>query len=96
MASMSEPAFTLHVPVDSAFRELAAAVVGRYVELVGGSPAERDHVTAALARAIDGLAGRPGEAIDLECTQGASGVDVAVRCGDRSAAVHHPGPAARR
>jgi hypothetical protein len=93
---MSVPAFSLRVPADAAFRGLAADVVGRYGELSGGTPAERDAVTAALNGAIDELDASPGEAVDLECTAGAAGLDVAVRSGGRSAAVHHPRPAEQR
>jgi hypothetical protein len=93
---MSAPAFTLRVPADPAFRGLAVDVVGRYVEISGGSAAEREAVAEALTRALDGLAGGPGDAIDLTCTPGALGLDVSVRCGARSAAMHHPRPAEKR
>ena len=93
---MSVPAFSLRVPADAAFRGLAGEVVGRYVELSGGSAAERDAVAAALNGAIDELAAAPGEAVELECRVGASGLEVDVRSGGRSTAVHHPRPAEKR
>jgi hypothetical protein len=93
---MSAPLFTLRVPADPAFQGLAGEVVGRYIELSGGTAAERETVTAAVTSAVDGLAGRPGEAVDVLCTPGASGLDVAVRCGGRSASLHHPRPAEKR
>jgi hypothetical protein len=42
------------------------------------------------------LAAAPAEAIDLACTARPAGFDITVRCGNRSAVVHHPQPAAKR
>jgi hypothetical protein len=88
--------FTLRVPADPRFHGLANDVVARYVELAGIPPAEREAVAAALSAALDGLGPAPPETIDLACTAKSSGFDITVRCGSRSAVVHHPQPAARR
>jgi hypothetical protein len=71
-------------------------VVARYVELAGLPNAERETVAAAVAAAVEGLGASPAEAIDLDCTTRPAGFDITVRCGGRSAVVHHPQPAARR
>ncbi len=88
--------FTLRVPADPRFRGLANDVVGRYVDLAGIPEAERDTLATALSAAIDGLGAAPAEAIDLACTAKPSGFDITVRCGARSAVVHHPQPTAKR
>ena len=88
--------FTLRVPADPRFRGLANDVVGRYVDLAGIPETERDALTTALTGALDGLGAGPTEAIDLACTARPAGFDITVRCGARSAVVHHPQPAAKR
>ena len=88
--------FTLRVPADPQFRGLADDVVARYVEIAGIPGAERDAVASALAAALDGLHPAPAEAVDLVCTTKPGGFDLTVRCGGRSAVVHHPQPAAKR
>ena len=89
-------AFTLRVPADPEFRALANDVVARYVEIAGGSDAERGAFVAALSDAIDGLAGAPGEPLELACTTRPSGFDITVRSGGREVIVHHPSPAGKR
>ena len=88
--------FTLRVPADPRFRGLANDVVARYVDLAGIPETDRDSLAAALAVALDGLGAGPTEAIDLACTARPAGFDITVRCGGRSAVVHHPQPAAKR
>ena len=88
--------FTLRVPADPQFRGLANDVVARYVEIAGIPDAERDAVSSALVAAIDGLGVAPAEVVDLVCTTKPGGFDLTVRCGGRSAVVHHPQPAAKR
>ncbi len=88
--------FTLRVPADPRFRGLADDVVARYVEIVGIGDAERAALATALAAALDGLAAAPAETLDVVCTAKPAGFDITVRCGGRSAVVHHPQPAANR
>ena len=87
--------FTLRVPADPRFRGLANDVVGRYVDLAGIPETDRVTLASALAAAIDGLGAGATEAIDLVCTARPAGFDITVRCGARSAVVHHPQPADR-
>ncbi len=89
-------AFTLRVPADPRFRPLAHEVVGRYVEIVGGSEAEREAFTSALIEAVDRLADTSGDVLELTCRVRPSGFDVAITCGGRHAVVQHPLPAAKR
>jgi hypothetical protein len=88
--------FTLKVPADPQFHGLANDVVGRYVELVGVPEGEREAIAAAVSSALEGLGAAPSESVDLTCTAKAAGFDITVRCGARTAVVHHPQPAARR
>ena len=88
--------FSLRVPADPRFRGLANDVVGRYVELAGIPETDRDALATALAGALDGLGAAPAEAIDLACTAKPAGFEITVRCGARSAVVHHPQPATKR
>ena len=88
--------FTLRVPADPRFRGLPNEVVARYVDLAGIPDAERETVSTALTAALDGLGAAPAEAVDVVCTMKAAGFDITVRCGGRSAVVHHPQPAAKR
>ena len=92
---MSTAVFTLQVPADPRFGGLANDVVARYVEIVGIPDAERDAVSRALTAALDGLNAEPTDAVELVCTDKAGGFDLTVRCGGRSAVVHHPQPAAK-
>ena len=88
--------FTLQVPADARFLGLANDVVARYVDLAGIPETDRETLAAALTAALDGLSAAPTEAIDLACTATPAGFDITVRCGGRSAVVHHPQPAAKR
>jgi hypothetical protein len=90
---MSGDAFRLRVAAGPEFRDLANGVVDRYIELSGGTAAERGAFAAALTEAIDGLVTGTDEAIDLVCTTRPSGFDMTVRCGSRSVVVRHPLPA---
>ena len=90
------PAFTLRVPADSRFRALAPELVRRYVEIAGGSEAEREAITRALIEAVDGLAGSSGEALELVCMSRPAGFDLTVRCGGRETVVRHSLAAGKR
>jgi hypothetical protein len=75
---------------------MAQEVVGRYVELSGGSAAEREAAVRAVTAALDDIAGAPGEPLEIAGAPHPSGVDVTLQCGRRALVVHHPLPAARR
>ena len=90
------PAFTLRVPADPRFRSLAHEVVGRYVEIAGGSEADRDAFIRAIIEAVERLDGAASDVLDLVCHARPSAFEVTIRCGGREAVVHHPLPAAKR
>jgi hypothetical protein len=89
-------AFTLRVPADSRFRPLAPDVVGRYVEIAGGSASDREAAVRAVTEALDQLGASSDDHVDLVCTPLASGVEVTIRCGGRQSVVQHPLPAGKR
>lgn len=90
------PAFTLQVPADPRFRRLASEMVGRYVEIVGGSEAERTAFTRALADAVDGLVRDASESVELACVAHTPDLEVTVRCAGREAVVRHSVAAGKR
>ena len=94
---MSE-AFKLRVPAEARFRSLGAELASRYVELLGGSEADRQTLSAAVAGALTDLAsGAPaGAACDVACAAAGAGVEVTVRCGTRSSTVRQALTAAKR
>jgi hypothetical protein len=90
------PAFTLRVPADPRFRSLAHEVVGRYIEIVGGSDTDRDTFTRAFLDAVERLVPTSDDVLDVVCTARPSGFDVTIRCGSRETVVQHPLPAGKR
>jgi hypothetical protein len=87
--------FTLRVPADPQFRGLANEVVARYVEVSGIPEPDRPPLAASFAAALDRVSPGETDQIDVVCTAVPGGFDITVRCGGRSAVVHHPQPAAR-
>jgi hypothetical protein len=89
--------FTLRVPTDAHYRALARDVASRYVELVGGTGADAQALGRALGDALEQLAaGAPADAsVDLAFDAGGRGIEVILRCADRSVVVTRP-LAARR
>lgn len=85
----------VRIPVEPRYRALATEVAGKFVELIGGSPTDAQALSDALSTALDGIApSTEGEAhVDLTFHAGTGGVEVAVRCGARSAVVKQPLPA---
>lgn len=90
-------AFTLSVPLDPRYRPLAPQVAGKYVELLGGGPADVEGLVTAVSAAIDRLAGGAhGDGhVDLVVGRAADQVEVEVRINGRSSVVRHPLPAAK-
>jgi hypothetical protein len=88
-------AFTISLPATGAFRNLAAEVAGKYVEIVGGTPADADALAGSVVGEIASLAGDDADARDVQLVFEASptGVDVTVQCEGRSAVVTRPLPA---
>ena len=93
---MSAPVFTLTVPADPSFRSIACEVVGRYVDLVGGSEPERAAFESAFVKAVDDLVGSGDVDVELSCLAQPPGFEIRLRCGGRSAVVSHPVPASQR
>lgn len=91
-------AFTLSVPLDARYRILAPQVAGKYVELLGGAPADAEGLAAAVSAALDRLAGSgPADGhVDLVFRREAGAVQVELRADGKSSVVKHPLPAVRR
>ncbi|MFI5177066.1 MAG: hypothetical protein ACHQO8_00795 [Vicinamibacterales bacterium] len=81
--------FALHVPADDRYRVLAPEIAGKYVELVGGSAGDGKAFADALVRALGRVVNGSADAVDLTFELSAGGVEVTVRCGDRSTVVRH-------
>ena len=90
--------FSLSVPLDPDYRVLAPDIAAKYAELLGGGPNDAEGLAAAIAGALDDLAGgaKPGAHVDLQFRRDPDGVHIEVRCGDRSSVVKHLLPAAKR
>jgi len=92
---MSDP-FTLQVPADSRYRVIGPEVAARYVEVLGGTAADRQAVatlvtdTLAALLAEDDPSHRGAVVCDLAFTPGADGLVIAVTCGTRSRLVQYP------
>jgi hypothetical protein len=87
---MSSPAFLLRVPAALPFRALASDLVGRYVELRGGSDSDRAAFVEIFQQALDRVADGADADVEVSCIARPSGFDVALRCGGRSEVVRHP------
>jgi hypothetical protein len=90
---MPYPVFTLHVPADPAYRTIACEVAARYVDLAGGTEAQRTAFQALLASKVDELAGGHDADVELSCVADPPGFAVTLTCGGQSAVIRHPVPA---
>jgi len=88
---MSEP-FSLRVPAQAPFLGIAPEVASRYVEMVGGSPADGAALASALTAALETLAAgvRDGEAIDLAFAVEPGGVRITAQSAGRSTTITQP------
>jgi hypothetical protein len=88
-------AFTISLPAEPRFRDLASGVAGKYVELVGGSAADAEALASSVIGGIEDLAGEDGPTSDVRLVfeSTPAGVDVTLHCHGRSAVVSHPLPA---
>jgi hypothetical protein len=86
---MSPATITLRVPAGAPFQALAVAAACRFGELCGTPvsdvPALEQALTRAAAAVVDAA-----DHLDLSCTCGPSGVEIAVAAGGRRQVVHHP------
>ena len=91
---MSDP-FTLQVPADSRYRAIAPEVAARYVEVLGGTTADRQAVATLVTDALAALVmeGDPASrgVCDLAFTAGSDGLEIAiaVTCGAGSRLVQY-------
>ena len=90
--------FVLHVPVDPRFRVLAPEIAGKYVDVLGGSDADRQALTAAVTDALAALSrdASPDGTIDLAFTSDAASIEIACRHAGQSSVVRHALTAAKR
>lgn len=93
---MPDP-LTLVVPVDGPYRTLGPELAAKFTEMAGGSAADAEALAEALSKALDQLAtgAAEGDHVDLKLQADAAGVEVTLRCGDRSSVVVQPLPARR-
>ena len=93
---MSDPV-TLVLPVEERYRALAPDLARKYMEIAGGSASDANALADELRLALDQLATaeRADAEIQLVFHVDPRGVDVHVRCGDRSAMVAKALPASK-
>lgn len=89
MSSVSP--FTMTLPAQGPFRELAPDLAAKYAELAGGSAADGQALAAALDDALAKITASvgPDASVELAFRPANGGVDIALRCGDRSSALTH-------
>jgi hypothetical protein len=78
---MAEP-FTLTVPADAVFRDLAPEVAGKYAELAGTNTTSQGLAAAVrdgLTRVVNGAA--PGAMVEITFDPRTDGIHVRLRCG---------------
>jgi hypothetical protein len=85
---------TLIVPADARYRGLGSEVAAKFAEIVGGSAADAEAVSAMLTKALEQIAaGAPeGGHIDMTLHANSSGVELTVRFGERSSTIRQPVP----
>ncbi|HVW06658.1 MAG TPA: hypothetical protein VHB78_16755 [Vicinamibacterales bacterium] len=86
---MTPATITLRVPAGAPFQALAVAAACRFGELCGTPAAEAPALEQAVTRAVATVAGT-ADHLDLSCTCGPAGVDIALSAGGRHQVVHHP------
>ena len=90
--------FALHVPVDPQYRVLGPEIAGRYVDVLGGSDADKQALSAAVTEAMASVsrgASKDGQ-IGLKFSTDAAGIEVECNCAGRSSVVRHALAAAKR
>jgi hypothetical protein len=86
---MTPATITLRVPAGAPFQALAVAAACRFGELCGTPAAEVPALEHAVTRAVATVAGT-ADHLDLSCTCGPAGVDIALSAGGHHQVVHHP------
>jgi hypothetical protein len=85
------PPLSVSLPLDARFRSLTEQVTSKYVELLGGTAADVQQLTADVNAAVEMLSGQAGATphVDLVFRHEAGDVRVGVRCGTRARDVRH-------
>jgi hypothetical protein len=81
--------FTLSLPGEQNFSQIAADVASKYIELAGGSAADAQALAAAVVDAMTDVAGAGGMRGKVACEFRRNGgqIDVTVRCHGRARTV---------
>ena len=93
---MPPKAFTLQVPADAKYAEIAADTARKFVELMGGGDAEGTAFSAALSEAIRDLIGRGAAPLSFAFSLQPDGVEAIVTAGNHSSVVRYPIAAGQR
>jgi hypothetical protein len=85
---------SLVLPADAQYLALAPQVAAKYTELAGGTEAEGGLIAGALSATLAEIAaGASRDAVvALTLRAGNGGVEIGVRCGDRTSLVRQPLP----
>lgn len=88
-------AFTISMPVEAPYLELASDVAGKYVELAGGSAADASALAASVASEVGRLStDSNGHAVvEMAFALEAEAIGVTLTCDGRSVTVRQPVPA---
>jgi hypothetical protein len=85
---MTPAAITLRVPAGAPFQALAVAAACRFGELCGVPAAKMPALQQAVTHAAAAVADH-ADHLDLSCSCGPTGVDVALSAGGRRQVIHH-------
>ena len=91
---MSDPV-TLLMPSEERFRQLAADVARKFIQIAGGSATDGTGLGGEVQAAIERLAADRGAGADVELgfKVAAAGIEIHLRCGTSSAVVTKAVPA---
>lgn len=87
---MTSPVFTLHVPADPEFRSIASEMIGRYVDIVGGTESDRVAFEAALSQAVATMCPNGHGDVEFSCVPLGAGFEIRLSCNGRSSVLRHP------
>jgi hypothetical protein len=78
---MPPMAFTLQIPADPRFAAIAADAAAKFVELMGGPPADAEAFAAALTDTVRGLAANASDRLTFTFGLQSSGVEAVITVG---------------
>ena len=93
---MTSPVFTLHVPADPEFRSIASEMIGRYVDIAGGTESDRLAFEAALTKTVDAMCTNANGDVELSCVPLATGFEIRLTCNGQTSVLRHPLTAEKR